>query len=67
MYISKQKLDEIKKEYSTLIMTDSDVVDAFNLVHDILIAEAEAIRAKASSLSVDWNSPLMKPSLWRRD
>lgn len=48
MYISKQKLDEIKKEYSTLIMTDSDVVDAFNLVHDILIAEAEAIRAKAS-------------------
>lgn len=42
MYISKQKLDEIKKEYSTLIMTDSDVVDAFNLVHDILIAEAEA-------------------------
>lgn len=48
MYISKQKLDEIKKEYSTLIMTDSDVVDAFNLVHDILMAEAEAIRAKAS-------------------
>lgn len=47
MYMSRQKLEEIKKEYGTLIMADSDVVDAFNLVHDILVAEADTLKVKA--------------------
>lgn len=44
----KQKLVKIKKEYSTLIMTDSDVVDAFTWCMTSLLRRAEAIRAKAS-------------------
>lgn len=55
MYISKEKLTEIRKNYSTLIITDDDVTDALNFVHDILCAEADATKQKApyATVSID--------------
>lgn len=55
MYITKEKLDEIRKNYSTLIIMDDDVTDALNFVHDVLQAEAEATKQKApyATVSVD--------------
>lgn len=47
MYISKEKLTEIRKNHSTNIITDDDVVAAFEFVHDVLCAEADATRDKA--------------------
>lgn len=44
MYISKKKFEEIKKKYSTLLILDSDAVDAMNFVHDILEAEADTVK-----------------------
>ena len=43
MYLSKVKLEEIKSKYPTLILMDGDIADAFNMVSDILTAEADAI------------------------
>lgn len=47
MFLPKESFDEIKKKYSALIMSDSDVVDAFNLVNDVLEAEIEQLKVKA--------------------
>lgn len=44
MYLSKVKLEEIKSKYPTLILMDGDIADAFNMVSDILTAEADAIK-----------------------
>lgn len=45
MSISKEKLQEIKQRYSSLLILDSDVDDALNFVHDLLCAEADAVKA----------------------
>lgn len=31
MYLKKETLEQIKRKYSVLIVSDDDVVDAFNL------------------------------------
>ncbi len=36
MYLKKETLEQIKRKYSVLIVSDDDVVDAFNLVNDIM-------------------------------
>ena len=46
MYLSKVKLEEIKNKYPTLVLMDDDIADAFNMVSDILTAEADAIKEK---------------------
>lgn len=38
MYLKKETLEQIKRKYSVLIVSDDDVVDAFNLVNDIMTA-----------------------------
>lgn len=48
MYISREKLEEIRKNYSETIITDDDVVSAFNFVHDVLCAESDATMDKAA-------------------
>lgn len=48
MYLSKVKLEEIKSKYPTLVLMDDDIADAFNMVSDILTAEADAIKEKES-------------------
>lgn len=55
MYISKEKLTEIRKNHSTTIITDDDVVAAFEFVHDVLCAEADAMKQKApyATVSID--------------
>lgn len=55
MYISKEKFEEIKKNYSTLILSDSNAVDALNFVSDIMKSEAEAIKEKVpyATASID--------------
>ena len=40
------KLEEIKSKYPTLVLMDDDIADAFNMVSDILTAEADAIKEK---------------------
>ena len=46
MYLKKETLEQIKRKYSVLIVSDDDVVDAFNLVNDIMTAEADAIKER---------------------
>lgn len=63
MYLSKVKLEEIKSKYPTLVLMDDDIADAFNMVSDILTAEADAIKEKepyATAPSVDWKPPPMR-------
>lgn len=44
MSLSKEKFNEIKKRYSTLLILDTDVSEVLNFVHDLLCAEADAIK-----------------------
>ena len=44
--VKKETLEQIKRKYSVLIVSDDDVVDAFNLVNDIMTAEADAIKER---------------------
>lgn len=46
MSISKEKFDEVKSRYSTLLILEADPIEALNFVHDILCAEADAIKEK---------------------
>lgn len=46
MYLKKETLEQIKRKYSVLIVSDDDVVDAFNLVNDIMTAEEDAIKER---------------------
>ena len=67
MYLSKVKLEEIKSKYPTLVLMDDDIADAFNMVSDILTAEADAIKEKERMPpppSIDWKLPHMKFSLY---
>lgn len=44
MSISKEKFDEIKSRYSTLLILEADPIEALSFVHDLLCAEADAIK-----------------------
>lgn len=44
MSLSKEKFNEIKKRYSTLLILDTDISEVLNFVHDLLCAEADAIK-----------------------
>lgn len=48
MYMTKEKFGEIKKKYSTLLVLDSDVGEAFEFVRDMLEAEADALKEKCA-------------------
>lgn len=48
MYMTKQKFDEIKKRYPTLLVLDDDVTEAFDFVWDMLTAEADALKNKCA-------------------
>ena len=61
MYLSKVKLEEIKSKYPTLVLMDDDIADAFNMVSDILTAEASRMPPPPS---IDWKLPHMKFSLY---
>lgn len=49
MYMDKEKFDEIKKKYPTLLVMDSDEDDAFSFVQEVLEAEADALKEKCPS------------------
>ena len=46
MYITKEKFWEICKKYSSLLVMEGDAVKALNFVHDLLTAEADAIKER---------------------
>lgn len=46
MYITKEKFEAICKKYPTLLVFNSDAVDALNFVQDLLEAEADAIKER---------------------
>lgn len=48
MCMTKQKFDEIKKKYTTLLVLDGDVSEAFEFVWDMLAAEADAMKEKCA-------------------
>lgn len=48
MYMTKQKFDEIKKKYNTLLVLDDDVGEALDFVQELLEAEADALKEKCA-------------------
>lgn len=46
MYLTKETLNSIAQKYNITFITEDDVVNAFNFVHDVLVAEADAIKDK---------------------
>lgn len=46
MSITKEKLDEIRKRYRSLLVLDADAEEALNFAHDLLEAEADAVKAQ---------------------
>lgn len=46
LYMSEEKFAEICRDYSTTILDDGDANNAFWFVYDLLLAEAEALKAK---------------------
>lgn len=49
MYLTKEKIEGVMKEYNTLLFSMDDVVAVFNFVHDVLCAEADALKEKEPS------------------
>lgn len=49
LYLSKEKFDEIKSRYENLLIMDSDIADTFAFVHEVPIAEADALKERESS------------------
>lgn len=45
MSMSKEKFQEIKQRYSSLLILDDDISNALDFVHDLLCAEADAVKA----------------------
>lgn len=45
MYITKEKFNEIAKKYSSLLVVEGDVSEAFGFVQELLEAEADALKA----------------------
>ena len=46
MYMTREKFNELKRKYSTLLVLDDDFADAMNFVNDLLEAEADAIEKR---------------------
>ena len=46
MVMSKQTYDEIIRRFSSLLLTEDDAVDALDFAHDLLNAEADALKDK---------------------
>ena len=46
MVMSKEAYDEIVCRYSSLLLTEDDAADALDFAHDILNAEADALKEK---------------------
>lgn len=46
MYMTKEKFDEIKKKYPTLLVLDDDVGETLDFVQELLEAEADALKNK---------------------
>ncbi|NBH77064.1 hypothetical protein D3Z52_02465 [Clostridiaceae bacterium] len=44
MTMTREKFEEIKSKYPMLLVMDNDVAKAFEFVHEVLEAEAEAIK-----------------------
>lgn len=49
MYLTKETLNSILKKYDTTLFNLDDAVNAFNFVHDVMVAEADALKAKEPS------------------
>lgn len=47
MYITYDAYEKIVKKYPTLLVVEDDPRDAFEFVHNVLCAEADALREKA--------------------
>lgn len=52
MYITKEKFEQICKGYGDLLIVEGDAVKALNFVHDLLTAEADAIKEKEPTATV---------------
>lgn len=46
MVMSKEAYDEIVSRYASLLLTEDDAADALDFAHDILNAEADALKEK---------------------
>lgn len=46
MYMDKEKFDEVRKRYATLLVLDGDASEAFSFVQEVMEAEAEALKEK---------------------
>lgn len=46
MTLSKETYQKIVSRYSSLLLTEDDAVDALDFAHDILNAEADALKEK---------------------
>ena len=55
MYITKEEFDALREKYSTLLIVNSDVVDALNFVQELLEAEADALKERepTATASID--------------
>ena len=47
MYITREKLAELREKHSSLLIVESDIVAALNFVQELLEAEADAIKERA--------------------
>ena len=46
MYLPRETYEKIVKKYPILLVTEEDPLYAFNFVHDVLCAEADALKEK---------------------
>ena len=46
MYMPRDAYEKIVKKYRTLLVLDDEPVEAFSFVHDVLCAEADALKEK---------------------
>ena len=46
LYITKEKFDEIKKKYNSLLALDGNAEEALEFVQELLEAEADAIKER---------------------
>lgn len=46
MYLSREKLAEIRKKHGTLVILDDDAAEALEFAYDVMIAEIDAIKER---------------------
>lgn len=56
MTLTKEQIKEIAKKYSTTIIDDDDIVNAFDFVEAVFRAEAKALNEVEPSATRDINS-----------